>query len=428
MTLAIRNPIRMSRALVLLFPLFIHTVVAQDKSILQTLQSGNPDDQIAVLAELSEADDRGAEYVAALAPLLSGKNKDVANLAAEVLGWIGPKAMPAAPALVDNMDDLVALTSDREQVWITFSRALSGIGPDVVPYLIERLPEANLAQYLGICAALHDLGDAAAPAVPALIAKAEGRDNTMVWSALYAMEHVGAAAEPAMPMILDALNNDDFQMPLIACRVIASLGPKAKDAKARLYELAGSEVPSTCSRAAIALGAVGFTDGDDEQLLGVLVKLLHNPNQVVRERAVQGIGKLGKAAAPIVEEVRNAAMNPQFAGRSQACLSLWRITGDAKEPLEILIRLFDSLDHDLYAIAAVGEMGSDAAGAVPALLAAIDNEDESYAIEVLKSLAKIGPGAKDALPKLRELSSHFDREIRTLAKQAIRTIEPPAVP
>jgi HEAT repeat protein len=322
------------------------------------------------------------------------------------------------------MNDFADATTEREQLWISFSRALYGIGPTVVPTLVAGIDDANLPQFVGICAALHDLGPVAEPALDKMIVKAENDEYGYRWSAMYVMEAIGKPSVKAMPILIKALKDKDFQFQVIACRVLAAIGPEAKEAKPLLYEIIENGAPSARGRAAIALGAIGFSDGDDEKVMKALVGAMNQFNQVVRERAVIGIGRLGPKAMPIVDDVRAAANNPSFAGRSEACLALWRITGDAQEALDILVSLFGFLEHDLAAIQALGELGPEAAPAIPELLTKMEDEDISYALEGCVALGKMGPAASAAIPKLRELSKHEDPELRIVAKTALRQIDP----
>jgi HEAT repeat protein len=397
----------------------------QDSEILKQLNSGDEEQQLLAIEQIGSLDDKGAVYLEPLISLLSGENRDVANQAALCIGAMGPVALKAAPALVANMDDFADTTAEKEQLWLSFSRALFGIGPTVVPTLVAGIDDANLPQFVGICAALHDLGPAAEPALPKLIAKAKENKYGYRWSAVYVMEAIGKPAVEAMPVLIDCLKDEDFQFQVVACRVLAAIGPEAKEAKPYLFDIIEKGTPSAKGRAAIALGSIGFSDGDDDKVLKTLLAALNEFNQVVRERAVIGIGRLGPKAMPIVEEVRKAANSQDFASRSEACLALWRITGDAREATDILISLFEYLEHDLLAITALGEMGPAAAPAIPELLKRMENEDLSYALEGAVALGKMGPAAASAIPKLTELSKSVDPELRIVAKKALKAIDTP---
>jgi len=73
-------------------------------------------------------------------------------------------------------------------------------------------------------------------------------------------------------------------------------------------------------------------------------------------------------------------------------------------------------------------MGSAAAPAVPALIAALDRADEIpvvlYAIEV--ALREIGPAASAALPSLENMLDDQNDDVAFMAKKAIKAIKPPA--
>ena len=278
----------------------------------QLLQSKELGEQLEGIQRVGRLRSGGAPLLDELIVLLASENNDVSNRAALVIGAMGPIAIRAAPALIANMDDDQAKTEDRDYIWISFSRALFGLGPKSIPIMVDAIDSANHAQLAGICGALYDFGTAAKPALKKLIAKAE-QDVLDSWPAMYVMEAIGKPSVEAMPLLLKSLKQDNFQLQVIACRVLTVIGPEAKAAKPLLHELMQTTGNTSArGRAAIALGSIGIAGGDDRNLLNSMSQLLEDPNQVVRERAVIGIGYLKGDALPVVENVRKAANDPKF--------------------------------------------------------------------------------------------------------------------
>ena len=76
----------------------------------------------------------------------------------------------------------------------------------------------------------------------------------------------------------------------------------------------------------------------------------------------------------------------------------------------------------------ISGMGPAAAPAVPALIAALDDPEASVRFPVTVALGEIGPGAKAAVPKLKQMmEEEINDEIAAAARRALRRIQPEAV-
>jgi HEAT repeat protein len=76
----------------------------------------------------------------------------------------------------------------------------------------------------------------------------------------------------------------------------------------------------------------------------------------------------------------------------------------------------------------ISGMGPAAAPAVPALIAALDDPEASVRFPVTVALGEIGPGAKAAVPKLKQMmDEEINDEIAAAARRALRRIQPEAI-
>jgi HEAT repeat protein len=76
----------------------------------------------------------------------------------------------------------------------------------------------------------------------------------------------------------------------------------------------------------------------------------------------------------------------------------------------------------------ISGMGPAAAPAVPALIAALDDPEASVRFPVTVALGEIGPGAKSAEPKLKQMmEEEINDEIAAAARRALRRIQPEAL-
>ena len=77
----------------------------------------------------------------------------------------------------------------------------------------------------------------------------------------------------------------------------------------------------------------------------------------------------------------------------------------------------------------IAGMGPQAAGAVPALIQALDDPAPSVRFPVTVALMEIGPAAKAAVPRLQQMvDEELNDEIAASARRALKRIDPAAVP
>jgi HEAT repeat protein len=77
----------------------------------------------------------------------------------------------------------------------------------------------------------------------------------------------------------------------------------------------------------------------------------------------------------------------------------------------------------------IAGMGPAAAPAVPALIAALDDEVAAVRFPVTVALGEIGPGAEAAIPRLKQVvEEDINDEVAASARRAIKRIRPEAVP
>lgn len=300
----------------------------------------------------------GAPAVPALLGVLQEKDVVVRRSAADVLGEIGAPAHAAVPALA------AAITSGNDSMgWVAGAsvRALGKIGPSAAPALIAALKNARGELRKDIVWAIGTIGPAAHEAIPALVALLGEQDDSYAGQVL-----VKLGPEALQPTIGALRDGKTTQQKAGAIAALSRFGPAAAEA-----------VP-------LLIAALG--DGASE----------------VRWHAAQTLSKIGPAARESLGALRTAQQDTDERVRIEATNALLKIGVSGKEAVPLLI---EQLQNDrwerAHAAKALGELGADAGAAVPALAAALKQENRELRMAVVEALGKIGPAASAAVPALR---------------------------
>jgi HEAT repeat protein len=289
-----------------------------------------------------------------------------------LLYYCGRSAEKALPALIAILDDMV---QERDP---------------------ERLQEEKAGLAMEAVEVCGQLGPAAKPAVPVLIrimrrdaqVPIPVQENGQSWSmdAARALGRIGPAAAPAVPELRKALSDDMANTE--AAKALGLIGPEARSA---VPDLEAMIKRGDCqAEAALAIWRI---DGNARRALGVLLPPA-KAKRTLDWRTVQALGEMGPAAAPALPQLRKLLKpKPRGAGdwsmAIRAAEAVWKITGDAKE-------------------------------ALPVLVAALGDFDQGVRGQALEVLAAMGPAAQEACPAVEKLVG--DEQVGTSAREALRKI------
>ncbi|MFE7777859.1 HEAT repeat domain-containing protein [Streptomyces sp. NPDC057445] len=291
--------------------------------------------------------------------------------AASLLESLFGLAMPAADALAARLagGGYADARDDRALI------ALARLGdPRAVPALASALEEPELPREVAF--AVPYLGDAAAPLAPVLrrrLAETELDDQLFdrAGPLLLALGELRAAE--ALPEVLRVLRGAPEQagdwVTESALRALTAFGPAALPAVRELRELLGSPCTSVATAAARALWAVSG-DADAGTVLPVLRKLLGADGPDERRAAAAALGFLGPRASVAAPALRELLTCRERWLRMDAATALWRVTGDPRDALPVLITAWEENRYGRVEIAeCLTEMGPAASPAAPLLRA-----------------------------------------------------------
>ena len=202
--------------------------------------------------------------------------------AAKDLARLGPAAAAALPAL----DDALLSEDSTTALWARHAIArITGEHARHMSLLTAGLHNPRIFPGMA-AAALIGFGEAAIPAVPALIKNLTDPHPDNRWSAAFALASIGPAAEAAVPGLTGSLSDPDEKVRWYAAWAIGEIGPASAPAVSKLIECLNDFDDDVRGYSARALGRIG---GGAAGALQALNGLLSDDNAAVREEAAAAV-------------------------------------------------------------------------------------------------------------------------------------------
>lgn len=425
------------------------------------------------LAPASSGQQPAAADVSALVSELKDKEAKVRAEAVRRLTGLGEAAKPAAPALVEALGDSDAKVRYRAVIALGNLWSGGGSGPEIekaVPALVRLLKDKDEYTRRRAMYALRMIGPAARAALPALNKIMRDRDDPL-WVYAYnavrdierpATDDVSALAgllkdkdakvriqaaerlystsmktllltgsyraDAAIPALIEALKDPEIRVRYHALTTLGNLmfeaqPPDLGAAIPTLIELLkDADSSDTRWQAANVLGKIGPRSRDAVPLL---TQALSDKDHYVRSSAANALGEIGPESRVAAPSLIKLLKDPVADVRASAATALAKV-----EPGSAGV-VVASLSEDLkepvfkgWAARALGHFGPEAKPATLLLADMLKTEDYLGRHQVVKTLAKIGPGGREAVPALRSILNDRVPYIRVAAAVALLKIAP----
>lgn len=342
--------------------------------------------------------------------------------------------------------------SRREDVtWAlgAFAAHRAAIAPRL--WQVVEADPAPRVRFAAICSLL-ELDEARPRCVEALVTGVlEGRDSELRSSALYVLRELGAAAAPALPAIVAALDDGDPQVRARACEALGELPGDAADVVTGLLARIDDEEPDVSYAASEALVArqaaeavpvfarrLAGADTRDEAL-DVLARLgapalpalqaaleLEAPNDDDLAMIVDALGELGEVAAPAVTRLIELAAHESPLVRERAVLALGRIGVVDEAVLAALVARLGDPEPGVRCFAARALGALRATASVADLVRALGDDDAEVRVVAAAALEALGPAASPSVEALRAALAIEDADLRRAAALALSALGPAA--
>jgi HEAT repeat protein len=414
------------------------------KPLLEKLASDDDDEQIAAIKELAKL---GPAALPAMRPIVKAMQDDsglVRAYAIMVLGSFGEAARPAAPFIAK------AVVDEDRRVSRAALLALRRIKPDrsvTLPIIAQALANADPVTRVQALNTVAQMGEEAMPALLTALDHPEGK----YW-ALLVLSEMGPKGKEALPKVTKLLTDESMEVQREAAMTLGMMGEAAKPAVPQIVKLLDDDDIPVRYAAAFALGALGPNaaaavpalekklSGDDQQMqvtaawalakinagdltaqaksIPIIVKGITNDDAMVRTASIRALMDLKPDPKKVFPAVKAALeKDPSLIDE---VIEVLQEAGEAGMP--VLLFALEKPESRGHAAHLLGRMGKGAAGAVKALVGALDDDNTEVRREVIFALGAIGPDAGSATPALVKLLESDNERVRHAATFALGKI------
>ena len=366
--------------------------------LLADLADENPhvrDPAIDQLVELGLREDRVVPH---LISQLTSKNRNCRFWTVSILGRIGPRAETAVPALTRLLEDKDQTDAVRSMA----ANTLGLVGARGVPALAKQLANADdpflrrqAASALGRTSLSGDTG------IAALIDALADPDVDVRIIAVGSLTQFG---KHAIQHLREAVLRRDARTQMYAAEALLRITPEGlRDAAPALIQGLKSDQMEVRTAAAHAWGeilprnVVPLDALEKKQAIDALIRSLKDPSPKVRYTVAEALAAFGpdaKGAASLL--IALLADKDQYV-RGYSAMALGNIGSNSKAAVPALMKAVDYMEGDEdpgvsnFAVQALGKIGSDVERVVPFLERALKEnkwkDDEDFQFNVHQALA-----------------------------------------
>jgi HEAT repeat protein len=305
--------------------------------------------------------------------------------ALQALRQYGPRALVSLRTLIDMLGDQDREIQDNTRI------ALLNLGPKVFPALASALQDKRARVRAGAASTLGGANSAdIEPFLPNLIEALKDTDAEVRESSAGALGALWPCWRAVVPVLTNALADKVAEVRIAAARALGRLGPSASSAVPTLINCMESNDERVFLAAVDALQQI---HSEPTQAIPALVKALKK--QGMRNSRPSTIGAIAG-----------------FGSRGHTAVShLIPLLGDS-----------DPMTRRMTAYA-LGRIGLRAKSAVPQLVILLKSEtDTDVLAEVIQTLGRMGPAAKDCIAALSAIATGSDPDLARLARLALELI------
>lgn len=438
--------------------------------------------------DLEKLGPKAKPALTSLLKALNDSDRQVWSNSIAAIAAMGPEAKEAIPVLIEDLDGRKSRNQrsrGQNQVLFRTAYALTCIGPEAIPALIDGLKADNSPLRAGSARALGGMGLTAKEAIPGLMENLGHNDEDVHREVIIALAAMGAEAKPKL---IEALNWDQARQRATAAQALAEMGRAANDAGQPILARLSQE-KETSARISF-LTALPKVGADPAAAVPKLLEGMRDSDEAIRRASINGLLTLRGGQKAIVESLTKTLQSPEIDASKQAADVLGRFGDEAVSVAPILVSLaskgnppeaayvdalvrigepalpeilkanentpIEKITADYWAVKAatamgsilveplranlssrspavrlicvltLGNMGLDAASLAPVLMEKLDDSEVQVRAALLGALAEVSPEPKLLLPRIEKSLNDKAPTVRLAAAQLISKLGEPA--
>ena len=314
---------------------------------------------------------------------------------------------------------LAKLTLDRDELVKNAAQSsLQKIGEPAAEHVRQFLDARTLENYKIACSAIRAIGPSCKVYIPEIKELLSADEIMKRKCGLFALQGMESESLAALDEIIECVSDDDFNNQCSACRILEKLGPDAMEAEASLLKLLDEGNPSTRGWAAVCLGAIGPTT-TNTNVAELLADRLDARNPIEKQRVLAGLAYLGPEAKSVVGDVRAILDSKDDFIRANTAFTLWRITGDSDEALNVFGELMSSPTAGPDTVQLLGRMGSEGLPLLNKVIRNLNSPEAGTRELAVVAIGNMGPKAQSAASQVKELLNDPDALVRIAARRTL---------
>lgn len=329
-----------------------------------------------------------------------------------MLGNFGKTDAFALKALTGALKD--SETSVRQQALYALQNQRGDLSA-ILPALVDLTKDKDLNIRQQIIWMFSRAGAAGAPHLADLL---KDSDVNIRIQAMQTLRNMGKNAEKAMPAIKEAVKDENANVRLNAMLILATVGGEGPQ-----YLVKQFEIEKDAGTRAQLIQNLAFS-GQGKFALPLLKTAMKDPAPQVRQATINILGYFGRDNAEAFEVFAMGLKDSDNNVRTQAAYNAANYGVKSWDPLAEALK--GSKDAAFRQALLQGMMGSGFKGksGVEPLIDCLKDDNVTVRVWSCIVLGNMGPGAVDALPRLRELAkSDANSGVQNQAKNAVAQIE-----
>jgi len=215
-----------------------------------------------------------------------------------------------------------------------------------------------------------------------------------------------------------------YRLPrIVACTILVLMLGCSEDRTAALVRRLGQSDVEARRTAARELGKMGSDIDADDDVVSALDVAARDTDSEVRRLSIYALGQLGTAAVSSLPALTEALNDRELSVRLAAALAMQKIDPDNEAYIPILV---DAMRHGQAGIVLeVAGMEPSAKWAVPTLVTLLSHPRPVLRQVAVTSLGEMGSAAIEAEPALQRAAKDDHEGVRQAAAEALRIIQGP---